>query len=347
MERREFCRFLGVCALCACAGELAGCARALEWSEAQHAREVTRQFPSAAPRTSAEATSSADASRGAETTGSAETTASPADVVPDLAVVTGHDPATNTRLAVGILGGMQRFVRRGARVVIKPNMLTAREPVYGVTTNPQAVGEVVKMCWEAGAASVTVFDRPTAAARQVYTVSGIASAVAKVDGTMKVLSDRDFERIRIPKGRVLTSWPLVTDIFDADVMINMPCAKTHGMAVLTMSMKNLMGMMGGTRGVIHQQFNQKIVDVNTLVKPQLVILDAYRILFRNGPTGGGLKDVRMGRTCVAGTSQVSVDAYGTALFGMKPTDLDYLNLAAAQGLGIADLSKLRIEKRSA
>ena len=111
---------------------------------------------------------------------------------------------------------------------------------------------------------------------------------------MKVLSDRDFERDRDPGGRVLTSWPLLADVFDADVMINMPCAKTHGLAGLTLSMKNLMGVMGGTRGLIHQEFTQKIVDVNTLIRPQLIILDAYRLLFRNGPTGGGMQDVQDG-----------------------------------------------------
>ena len=336
MERREFCRFLGVCGLAAtCTGGLSGCARAFEWSEALHARIVTREFGATPPA--------------AETTASAAATspATPAAKPPDLAVATGGDPAANTRLAVEILGGMGRFVKRGAKVVIKPNILTAREPQFGVTTNPSAVAAIVKMCWDAGAKSVTVFDRPTAPPLQAYTVSGIQDAVQKAGAEMKVLSDRDFERIAIPDGRILSSWPLLVDIFDADIMINMPCAKTHGLAGLTMSMKNLMGVMGSTRGTIHQDFMQKIVDVNSLIKPQLVILDAYRLLFRNGPTGGGLKDVKLGRTCVAGTNQVSVDAYGATLFGMKARDLDYVTAAAEQGLGIADLSKLRIEKRSA
>jgi uncharacterized protein (DUF362 family) len=344
VERREFCRFLGVCGLIACSGGLTGCARALQWSEAQHAGIAVREF-------GASGTASADASASASATGStvASGTAggSPLATFPDLAVTTGNDPAANTVLAVEMLGGMGRFVKRGSRVVIKPNILTAREPQFGVTTNPEAVAAAVKMCWEAGAKSVTVFDRPTAPPLQAYTVSGIQDAVRRVDGNMKVLSDRDFERIAIPKGRVLTSWPLLVDVFDADVMINMPCAKTHGLAGLTLSMKNLMGVMGGLRGTVHQDFTQKIIDVNTLIRPQLTILDAYRLLFRNGPTGGGMQDVKMGRTCIAGTNQISIDAYGATLFGMKAADLDYVARAAEQGLGIADLSKLTIEKRSA
>ena len=334
MERREFCRFLGLCGLVACSGGLSGCARALEWSQAQHDGVVTREFGGtpASPDASGSATASETAGGGAP---------------PDVAVAVGDDPAANTRLAVGMLGGMKRFVARGQNVVVKPNILTAREPKYGVTTNPDAVAAVVSMCWEAGAKSVTVFDRPTSPAVQAYAVSGIQDAVRKAGGEMKILSDRDFERIAIPKGRVLTSWPLLADVFDADALINMPCAKTHGLAGLTMSMKNLMGVMGGARGTVHQDFTQKIVDVNSLIKPQLIVLDAYRILFRNGPTGGGLEDVRPGRTCIAGTDPVSVDSYGTTLFGMQPGQLDYLMAASEQGLGVADLSKLSIEKRGA
>jgi uncharacterized protein (DUF362 family) len=110
-----------------------------------------------------------------------------------------------------------------------------------------------------------------------------------------------------------------------------------------MSMKNLMGIMGGERGTIHQDFAQKIVDVNTLVRPHLIVLDAYRMLIRNGPTGGDLRDVKLAKTVVAGTDAVAVDAYGTTLFGMQPSDLDYLVRASEQGLGIIDLARLKID----
>jgi len=147
-------------------------------------------------------------------------------------------------------------------------------------------------------------------------------------------------KLRVPLGPET----VVADVFEADTFINMPIAKTHGMAILTMSMKNLMGIMGGERGTMHQDFEQKIVDVNSLVRPHLVILDAYRMLIRNGPTGGDLRDVRLAKTVVVGTNQASVDAFGTTLFGMKPTDLDYLHLAGKQGIGIIDLAKLSILK---
>jgi len=336
MDRREFCRMMLGCAALGCAGGLAGCARLLEWSaqDTGTGRTVTMSGePSASP----------------EPTTSAEPTVAPppAPVYPDLAVYRGDDPAANTRAAVLALGGMERFVKRGARVAIKPNIIVGREPELATTTNPEAVAEVVTMAYEAGAAEVVVFDRPTGDPRTAYTVSGIQDAVEAAGGTMKILTERNFERVEIPEGEVLTSWPFVTDVFEADTFINMPIGKTHGMAVLTMSMKNLMGIMGGERGQIHQEFEHKIVDVATLVKPHLVILDAYRIMVRNGPTGGSAKDVETPKTVVAGTNMPSVDAYGTTLFGMQPTDLDYLRNAAERNVGVVDLGSLAIEEGTA
>jgi len=340
IDRRELLRLAAIGALGASVPGLSGCARVLEWSEAQRQAPVQREF-------GREPTATAEASGSASPTGSASATSpAAAPPPPDLAVLRSDDPAANAAAAVALLGGMERFVRRGDHVVIKPNILTAREPKYGATTSPAVVAAIVKMCWEAGAKTVTVFDNPTAPPRQAYQVSGIAKAVNRVDGRMKVLSDRDFDLIEIPDGRALTEWPLVTDIFDADVFINVPCAKTHGLAGLTLSMKNLMGIMGGRRGRIHQSFDTKIVDVNTLVVPHLTVLDATRLLVRNGPSGGSLSDVRPGRTVVAGTNQVAVDSYGATLFGRKPKSLSYVALAEKRGLGTANLDELEIEERT-
>jgi len=344
MERREFCRLLGCTAFAVCAGSLTGCARLLDWSESQRTTLQAREFRPGKP---AAASSESSATTTPVGPGSQPATDTPTPAPPpDLAVWRGDDPAANVRAAIEALGGMERFVKRGARVALKPNILTARAPQYAVTTNPAVMATLVKMAYEAGAADVVAFDRPTSTARNAYEVSGIAAAVEGAGGRMKVLTDRDFERIAIPEGKVLDSWPFAVPAFDADVFINVPIAKTHGLAGLTMSMKNLMGILGGTRGFIHQNFTQKIVDVNSLVKPNLVVLDAYRILTANGPSGGDLADVKKARTVVVGTNQASVDAYGTGLFGMKPTDLAYLRRAAEQGLGTIDLSKLDIAEGS-
>lgn len=264
---------------------------------------------------------------------------------PHLSVVKGSNPAINVRKAIEKLGGMKRFVKKGNKVIIKPNLLTAREPQFATTTNPDVIHILIKMCFEAGAIEVTVLDNPTSNPKIVYQVSGIAKATAAAGGKIKILTSRNFVNYSIPKAKVLKKWPLVKDIFSADVFINVPIAKNHGLAKLTMSMKNLMGIMGGLRPLIHQNFEQKIVDLNATIKPNLIILDAYRILVKNGPTGGNLADVKLAKTVVVGTSQVAVDAFGTTLFGLKPTQIPYLNKAYQQGLGEINLNKLKIVKQ--
>jgi uncharacterized protein (DUF362 family) len=327
MDRRDFCKLAGCAIAASCVAPLSGCARLLDWSEANRTA-VEREFT---------ALESDEPTTGVEATG----TPGP-ETPPGLAVFRGSDPAANVRASVDALGGMERFVRRGARVVIKPNVLTSKAPEYAATTNPEVVGALVALAYEAGASQVVVLDRPTAPDRAAFEVSGILAATESSGGTVKFLSDRNYENIAIPQGRVLTSWPLVTDVFEADTFINVPIAKNHGMAKLTLAMKNLMGIMGGQRGLIHQEFTQKIVDLNTLVKPHLVVLDATRVLTAGGPSGGNLNDVRRADTIVAGTGQVEVDAYGTTLFNMRPTDLDYLVAAQDQGLGTIDLGAIDI-----
>jgi uncharacterized protein (DUF362 family) len=148
------------------------------------------------------------------------------------------------------------------------------------------------------------------------------------------------------RGNVLKSWPLYTEVFEADKVINVPIAKHHSLAKLTLSMKNWMGIMGGTRNRIHQRLDESLVDISMTVKPTLTILDAVRILTANGPQGGSLNDVKMMNTVIAGIDQVAVDSFGATLFGMKGSDLGYVRLGAQSGLGVMDLSKLNIQRIS-
>ncbi len=332
MERRTFLSVLFKVVIIGSIASLPGCGRLLAWSrggkeEPRDIRVVSEPKPQ---------TPSVDTTK-----------APPASTYPELAVVRGKEPATNVRNALDTLGGIRRFVKPGDRVIVKPNILTARAPEYAATTNPAVVGAVVTLCFEAGAAEVVMLDNPTAPSRVAYETSGIAAATEQAGGTVKILSSRNFDTFAIPEGTVLTSWPLVSDIFEADVLINIPIAKTHSLAGLTLAMKNLMGIMGGSRGRIHADFHDKIVDLSTLVKPHLTLLDAHRMLIRNGPSGGSLSDVRVADTLVAGANGVSVDAYGATLFGKKPTDLSYLVKASERGLGEIDLSTLSISETTA
>ena len=331
MDRRTFLlttgRWLAIAAL---APTASGCSRLLRWSDSQGG---LNEGDIASGDTTGPVTTTTEGEP------QSTTTTLPG---PQLAVIRGESPDLNVRAAVAQLGGMERFVRPDAKVIVKPNILTGRAPEYAVCTNPLVVGAIVRMCFEAGAAQVTVLDNPTSSPRTAYQESGITQATQEAGGTVKYLSNRNFETIEIPDAEELSSWPLVTDVFEADTLINVPICKTHGMAGLTLSMKNLMGIMGGSRGKIHTRFAPKIADLCSLVKPQLVILDAYRTLVRNGPGGGNLRDVEMPKLCVAGTNQVAVDAYGCKIMGWEPTDLSTVVEGAKRGLGESDLTRMNI-----
>jgi len=265
---------------------------------------------------------------------------------PDLAVATGGAPGSMVRKTIELLGGMKNFVSTGDVVVVKPNIGWDRKPEQAANTNPEVVSEVVKMCLEAGAKKVKVFDRSCNAAQRCYESSGIKKAATQAGAEVSYVLDAAFKETKFPQGVVLKSWPVYKPAMECDVLINIPIAKHHGLSRLTLGMKNLMGVLGGDRGIIHQNIDEKLADVAGFIKPKLTILDAYRILTDKGPAGGHPKDVKLTKTIIAGKNIVSVDAYGTTLFGLKPADLPCIVLGNKFGLGEIDLNKLLIERYS-
>jgi len=261
----------------------------------------------------------------------------------DLAVAHGIFPSTITRAAIDAMGGMKKFVSKGDIVVVKPNIAWDRTPEQAGNTNPEVVGVVVQMCYEAGAKKVKVFDRPVNDPRRCYVQSGIADAAKAAGADVSYIDERKFKEMDI-KGEILKSWPLYTEVFEADKVINIPIAKHHGLAKLTMSMKNWMGVMGGSRRTIHQRLDESLVDLSMAIKPTLTVLDAVRILTANGPQGGNLDDVKKMDTVIVGVDQVAVDSFGATLFGMKGSDLEYVKIADKMGLGKMDISKLKIKR---
>jgi uncharacterized protein (DUF362 family) len=242
---------------------------------------------------------------------------------------------------------MERFVPRGANVVVKPNICVSyRTYEYAATTNPWVVGTLVKMAFEAGAKSVKVLDYPYGGdAAEAYANSGIAQQVKAAGGQMVVMSDRKYVGTRVSAGRWLKQTSVYDDVLKADVLINVPIAKTHGSATVTAGMKNLMGVVRD-RSAMHGNLGQAIADLNTLVKPDLTVVDCVRILTANGPSGGRLGDVKKLDTVVASADIVAADSYTATLFGLKPNDLDYVRIGAAMGLGRSDLSKLKVQEFS-
>ncbi len=263
--------------------------------------------------------------------------------LPEIVVAQGTSHSKLTEKAIEALGGIRRFISRGDVVVVKPNMAWDRTPEQAANTNPEVVQEVVRLCYEAGARKVKVFDRTVNDPRRAYVQSGIMEAVKKVGGEVFYVDDRKFKEVTI-NGEAIKTWPLYTEVFEADKVINIPVAKHHSLARLTMAMKNWMGIMGGSRRQIHQRLDESLADLALVIKPTLTILDATRILIRNGPQGGNLEDVKVLNTVIAGIDQVAVDSFGATLFGMKGEDLGYVKIAHKRGLGNMDLSRVKIKR---
>ena len=251
----------------------------------------------------------------------------------EIVKIINHSPAVLTRTAVAKLGGMKRFISTGDRVVVKPNIGWDRSPAQAANTNPEVVAEVIKMCLEAGAKDVQVFDHTCNTAKRCYDHSGIAQAAKDAGAKVSFIIDKFFTKVTIADGKMLKSWDFYRPALDADKYINVPVLKHHGLASITVGFKNIMGVIGGRRGSIHRDFDIKIVDLNTVIKPALTIVDATRVLKRNGPTGGSLGDVEDKRLVIAGLDPVAVDAAAATVFGVNPLQLGMLHEAQSRGLG--------------
>jgi uncharacterized protein (DUF362 family) len=263
---------------------------------------------------------------------------------PQLAVIEGESPYAITKEAVAALGGMKRFIARGDKVIIKPNIGWDRTPEMAACTNPEVVKALVEMAREAGAKTVTVIDNTTNQAKRCYVRSGILDAARAAGADMPYVDETRVKKTAL-KGEWLKEWDILIDVLEADKIINVPIAKHHSLCRLTMGMKNWLGAIGGARNQLHQNLDRAMVDLTAFFKPALTVLDAYRILVRNGPQGGRVSDTKLVKTVVAGVDPVAVDAMGASFFDIKPQELLYLKLAQERGLGKFELEKLRIEKR--
>jgi len=263
-----------------------------------------------------------------------------------LAVARGESPTTLVQRSITALGGIERFVKPGNNVIIKPNICVGyRTSEYAATTNPEVVGALVALCLGAGAKRVRVMDYPFGGtADQAYSNSGIKEAVLAAGGEMEVMTKMKFQDTTIPNGKSITSCSAYRDIVDADVLIDVPIAKHHGGAVLTLGMKNLLGVVSNPGSYHTADMAERVTDLNSLVRPHLTVVDAVRILMNNGPTGGNLNDVKQVNAVIASHDVVAADSYAATLFGKTALDVPIVRAGARRGLGTMDLSSIKIEE---
>ncbi len=261
--------------------------------------------------------------------------------LPEMAVIQGEDPAQLARQAIEELGGIRRFISRADIVIVKPNIAWDRTPEQAANTNPAVVAEVVRQCWNAGARRVIVTDVSCNEPRRCFQRSGIADAAHR-EGAEVILPDPSrFKDVDL-QGSVLRTWPVFDPFLNADKIINIPIAKHHSLCGTTLGMKNWYGILGGPRHQLHQKIHESLVDLADFVRPTLTIMDCYRVLIRNGPTGGNLEDVLLKKTLVAATDPVALDAcVAKAYWNLDVSSLPYLQMAAKRGLGTCQFEKLR------
>jgi uncharacterized protein (DUF362 family) len=271
----------------------------------------------------------------------------------DVVVVSG-DPAAATRKALEAMGGISRFVKKGQRVVLKPNMSFNNPPDRASTTHPLVVATVARACLEAGAHRVMVLDYPLRKGELCLERSGILDACKSIKGGVHVLvmEERKFYReIKVPRGKVLDRVEVMNEVLDSDVLINLPQAKSHSATGVSLGIKGLMGVIWD-RGSFHSKYDidQALADLATVIKPQLTILDATRALVSGGPAGPG--EVVKPNLVIAGVDPVAVDSYAVSIapwYGQnfQGRQVKHLLLAHQRGLGKIDLAELKVLKEKA
>jgi uncharacterized protein (DUF362 family) len=236
-------------------------------------------------------------------------------------------------------GGMRQFVSKGDVVVIKPNISWARPPHLAATTNPEVLQAVIELCQAAGAKKVRIADNTIDNAKFCFSVSG-AAALSKKTGAELVYPSSSLMREMKLHGNRLDVWPVYLPLIEADKVINLPVAKDHILSSLTLGMKNWFGAIGGRRGKLHRDIHPNIVDLAQFFKPTITLIDATRIMTRNGPSGGSTSDVATRNTLILSDDPVAADAKAALLFGRQPQNIGYIKLANKWGLGTHDFSKL-------
>jgi uncharacterized protein (DUF362 family) len=263
----------------------------------------------------------------------------------DLVAIKGGEPNVMFDKAIESLGGLKSFVKKGQKVVVKPNIGWDVAPERAGNTNPVLVKRIVQHCYEAGAKEVYIFDNTCDNWKRCYSNSGIERAVKDVGGKMVPgNSESYYQKVEVKGGKKLTNTQVHELILESDVFINVPILKDHSSTHLTIAMKNLMGNVWDRQYWHRNDLHQCIADFTSFRKPDLNIVDAYYVMKKNGPRGTSRGDVVLLKSQIISSDIVAVDAAAAKLFGMEPADVEYIKYANDMKSGTMDLSKLNINR---
>ena len=263
----------------------------------------------------------------------------------DLVGVKGGNPAEMFDRGIEALGGMGNFVKKGQSVVVKPNIGWSREPESAADTNPELIKRIIEQCFAAGAVSVSMFDHTCNSWRDCYDKSGL-NKVAEATGAKLVCGnhEHDYREVDIPQGVRLKNAKMHRLILDSDVFINVPVLKNHGGAVMTCAMKNLMGIVWDRKYFHKNDLQQCIADSATFRKPDLNVVDAYRVMKKGGPRGRGLENVVTMKYQMLSTDIVAIDTAASKVIDISVDRISHIKHGETLGLGRMDLENLNIKR---
>jgi uncharacterized protein (DUF362 family) len=254
---------------------------------------------------------------------------------PKVTLARAEDPIVALNQSLDAIGGIRRFIKPGETVTVKPNVGWDRSPEQAANTNPILVAEMTRLCLKAGAASVIVTDVSCNDPRRCFLRSGIKKAVEDVGGKVILPTEDDYVKVRMSQ-KFLSEWLVLKHFIYTDKLINMPIVKHHSLTECTIGMKNLYGILGGSRNQLHQEIDQSIVDLAIFSAPTLTVIDATRVLLRGGPQGGSLDYVGIENSVICATDQVAADARASEFIGLKPENVGHIVLADKSGVGSLD-----------
>lgn len=264
---------------------------------------------------------------------------------PDIVAIKNGEPDEMFDKGIKALGGIENFVKKGQTVVVKPNIAWNSGPERGANTNPKLVKRVVEQCIDAGAKKVYVFDNTCDNWESTYKISGIERA-SKDAGAVVVPANTEsyFQEVRVPGANILKTTDVHELILDTDVFINIPILKHHNSTLMTSAMKNLMGVVWDRRFYHRNGLQDCITEFCLYRKPDLNIVDAYYVMFRNGPQGRSKNDLREEKMQLISTDIVAIDAAASKILGREPQDIKHIVYGDERNLGIMDLERLNIER---
>jgi len=266
------------------------------------------------------------------------------DLKPQMSIIRGADRKETLRLALKSIGGMERYIKKGDRVLLKVNAAFASPQMLSATTHPQVVFEITRLCLDAGASAVIISDNPINDPGSCFTLSGITDAARSAGARLVLPRDDAFKPFSVPGGRLIQNWPILYEpLRGINKVIGTAPIKDHHRSGASMIMKNWYGLLGGRRNIFHQDIQTIITELAMMIRPTLVILDGTTTMMTNGPTGGSLADLKETHTMIAGTDQVAVDAFGATLLQRSVNDLPFIGMAEAAGLGTANYKSLNPE----